>query len=73
MIWILCVYVVLCEGESECIIEMNEWKKKVQKLWVFIFGSKEKISSYVERKFETKTRLRRKNIVDAFDNSGGVD
>lgn len=71
MLWILCV--VLCEGESECIIEMNEWKKKVQNLWVFILGSKEKISSYVERKLGTATRLRRRNIVDAFDNSGGID
>lgn len=48
-------------------------KKKVQKLWVFILGSKEKISSYVERKLGTATRLRKRNIVDAFDNSGGVD
>jgi hypothetical protein len=28
---------------------------------------------YVEKILEKATRLRRKNIVDAFDNSGGVD
>jgi hypothetical protein len=30
-------------------------------------GSEEKTSSYVERKWETTTRLRRKNTVDTSD------
>lgn len=69
-----CYYVIisylflLCEEESARLIEMNE-RKKGSKLVVFIFRGEAKISSYYERKWKTATKLRIRNVVDAFDNS----
>jgi hypothetical protein len=55
---------------------MNEWKKGSKVVSIYIRRWRENIYDdhiYVEKILEKATRLRRKNIVDAFDNSGGVD
>jgi hypothetical protein len=44
-------------------------EKDVHNLEEYILGGEEKISSYAMRKCETATRLRRRNMVDAFENS----